>query len=64
MSRFPPADVTEDQVLGALTDAQGNQRRAAEQLGLSQAWVTKFLKKNGYVQRVTWVKAKEDNVPA
>lgn len=56
MARFPPADVTEDQVLGALRDAQGNQRRAAQLLGLSQAWLGKWLKQNGYVQVIRWEK--------
>jgi DNA-binding protein Fis len=59
MPRFPPLQFTEDQVLGALKDAQGNQRRAAQALGVTQGWVTKWLKKNGYVQRVTWVKRGE-----
>lgn len=56
MGRFPAASVTEEQVLGALTDAQGNQRRAADTLGVTQGWVAKFLKKHGYVQRILWVK--------
>jgi DNA-binding protein Fis len=56
MPRFPSLQFTEEQVLGALNDARGNQRRAAQALGVTQGWVTKWLKKNGYVQRVTWVK--------
>lgn len=56
MPRFLPLTVNEDQVLGALNDAQGNQRRAADMLGVTQGWVAKWLKKHGYVQRVTWVK--------
>lgn len=54
-----PLLVTEEQVLDALKDAQGNQTRAAVALGVTQGWVTKWLKRNGYVQQVTWVKSEE-----
>lgn len=56
MPRFPPASITEEQVMAALDHASGNQRRAAVFLGVNQSWVTKFLKRRGYVALVKWVK--------
>jgi DNA-binding protein Fis len=61
MSRFPQLIVTEEQVLRALQDAQGNQRKAAQTLGVTQGWVTKWLKRNGFVQQVSWVKNEQIN---
>lgn len=59
MARFPQSQFTESEVIGALKEADGNQARAAARLGVSQAWVTKWLNRNGYVRQVTWVKREQ-----
>lgn len=63
MPRFPRIEMSEEQVIAALDANEGNQRRAAESMGVTQGWVTQWLKKHGYVQRVTWVKP-HDKQPA
>lgn len=56
MARFQAIEISESKVLAALDANNGNQRRAAEKLGVTQGWVTQWLKKHGYVQKITWVK--------
>lgn len=61
MARFPPANIPEEQVINALHDSNGNQRKTAQALGVTQGWVTKWLKRHGFVQRVLWVKSEQIN---
>jgi DNA-binding NtrC family response regulator len=48
----------EDAILEALKTSRGVQRVAADKLGMSQSWLARWLKENGYVQVTTWVKEK------
>lgn len=64
MSRHPPVVYTEEMVLETLRDCEGNQRKASEVLGRSQAWLAKWLKKHRYVQRIEWVKSTESEPAA
>lgn len=48
--------LTEENILDALKRNDGNQRKAAESLAVSQAWLTRWLKKNKFFRCVTWEK--------
>lgn len=59
MARFARLEFTEEEVLAALCANDGNQRRAAEALGVSQGWVAKWLNRRGYEPKVYWVKREQ-----
>jgi transcriptional regulator with AAA-type ATPase domain len=49
----------EDAIPGLLEKFNGNQTKVAEHLGLSPAFVSRWLRKHGYTQLVKWVKQGE-----
>ncbi len=52
-------DLPEEQtIVAALHAARGSQRVAAHYIGMSQSWLARWLKANGYVQVIRWEKAK------
>jgi hypothetical protein len=51
-----PFTIHETQILKALEAAKGNQRAAAQTLGISQAWLVRWLQRNSYVQTIKWEK--------
>lgn len=53
---MPRIDKSAKEVEQALAKANGNQRKAAEALGVSQGWLTRWLNRNGYRQIIQWVK--------
>lgn len=60
MARFPPAQVTEEEVIAALALYDGKISPASRKLNLSPSWLSKYLQRAGYVQRISWVKQAED----
>jgi transcriptional regulator with GAF, ATPase, and Fis domain len=51
-----PLEVSEAEVTKALEESKGNQRAAAQKLGASQAWLTRYLQRNNYRQVIKWEK--------
>lgn len=45
---------SESEVIKALNAANGHQRTAAETLKVSPAWISKWLRKKGYVPVIRW----------
>lgn len=56
MARFPPAQVTEEQVFEALERYKGKIVPAARLLQLSPSWLSKYLQKTGYEAVTVWQK--------
>lgn len=56
MSRFPPAQVTEEQVVEALKRFNGKIVPAARSLNLSSSWLSKYLQRSGYQAVTVWQK--------
>jgi len=48
--------ITETQIVQALEKTKGNQRAASQQLGTSQGWLVRWLRRNNYVQVIKWEK--------
>lgn len=56
MARFPPAQVTEEQVVQALERYNGKIVPAAHLLQLSPSWLSKYLQRAGYQAVTVWQK--------
>ena len=56
MARFPPAQVTEEQVVSALERYNGKIVPAARLLQLSPSWLSKYLQRMGYQSIISWHK--------
>ena len=48
--------LSEWDVKAILAKYNGNTTKAAQSLGISQAWLSKWLKKNGFIRKIEWVK--------
>ena len=48
--------LSEGKVTQALESGSGNVTKAASKLKVSAAWLSNWLKKNGFVRQVKWVK--------
>jgi len=48
--------IEEQRVKTALDSSNGNQRIAAQKLQVSQAWLVRWLKRNGFTRKIEWVK--------
>ncbi len=51
-----PVMLGEKEVQSALAQHNGNLHKAASVLGITQAWLSKWLKKNGFTRKVEWTK--------
>lgn len=56
MARFPPAQVTEAQVIAALERYNGKIVPAARLLNFSPSWLSKYLQRAGYEAVISWQK--------